>query len=1031
MTDTNAKTPPKYWKSLSEYEGSPEVEALREREFVTPTEQPTRTSRRDFLKLMGAGAAFAAAGCARKPVEKVLPYLKAPEEITPGNAVWYASTCGECPAACGLLVKTREGRPIKLEGNKEHPLSRGGLCARGQASVLNLYDPERLKRPMLVDRASGDEIPSEWSEVDSKAVAALTEARQRGTRVVLLTGTVTSPSTLALIDGFIKIFPSAQHVTWDPISIDPLLKSQEASYGERLLPRYRLDLADVLLTIGADPVGTLISPVEYARDFSGRRRPEARAMSKVIAVEPGLSLTGTNADERVRVRPDHLLPFTLALANELLVANPRGPLAGNAAIANAVRGTQASDVERTAGLPAGTIGRIADLLWQARGRSLVLAGPKAAPAAHSVALQTVVNLVNSALGNEGVTVDASAPSSQAQGSEDAMFALLDQMRGGDVAVLLVHGVNPAYALPAALGFAEAVKRVPFVASFADRMDETARFADIVVTDNHYLESWNDHEPRRGVLSLTQPAIGPLYDTRQFQDTLLAWAGYLGKNPLAGTIVKWHDWLKERWRTEVYPKADAAAPFDLFWEGALRDGVLTLAAPAGKTRAFRAQALATLPDGAPELPPGSFSLALYVPVSQYDGRSANNAWLQELPDPVTKVCWDNYVTVSPSTAKRLGLRGMVEADLTSDVVTVDAGHAKVDLPVQIQPGQHPDVVTVAVGYGRTDAGRVGNNVGRNAYALMQVTGGRIGWSGIPVRLTKTGRRMPFACVQGQQHTEGPRNDLPRPIIMEATFQEYLRDPAAGNDTPREYPEIWSQHKYPVHKWAMSIDLNACIGCSACVVSCMAENNVPVVGKKIVCQGREMFWLRIDRYYSGTPEAPLTTHQPMLCQQCDNAPCETVCPVLATVHSSEGLNIQIYNRCVGTRYCSNNCPYKVRRFNWFHYENVRAKSLRLVLNPDVTVRSVGIMEKCTFCIQRIRDGKERAKALGVPVKDGWIETACQQSCPTQAIHFGDMDDAKSVVRQRSQNPRGYGLLAELNTMPAITYQTKIRNREPGTA
>jgi MoCo/4Fe-4S cofactor protein with predicted Tat translocation signal len=1031
MSDKETAAPPKYWKSIDEYRGSPEVEALREREFRTPSEVPTRTSRRDFLKLMGAGAAFAAAGCARKPVEKVLPYLKAPEEITPGNALWYASTCGECPAACGLLVKTREGRPIKLEGNKEHPVSRGGVCARGQASLLNLYDPARLHGPMLVERESGYEVPSMWEEVDTKAVAALTEARDRGTRVVLLTETITSPSTLALIQGFLQTFPSAQHVTWDAVSSDAVARSQELSYGERLIPRYRLDLADVLVTIGADPLGTMISPVEYARDFASRRRPETRAMSRVIAIEPALSLTGTNADERVRVRPEHLLPLALALANELLVANPRGPLAGDSAAAAAVRETRAADVERTAGLPAGTIGRLADLLWAARGRSLVLAGPKAAPAGHAVALQIAVNLLNSALLNEGATVDAATPSQQAQGSEEAMLALVEQMRAGDVGVLLIHGVNPAYALPAAVGYEEVVKRVPFVVSFSDRMDETARLADMVATENHYLESWNDHEPRRGVLSLRQPAIGPLYDTRAFQETLLTWAGYLGKNPLAGTIVKWHDWLKDRWRREVYPKADAAAPFDLFWEGALRDGVLSLRVPAAGPRTFRSGALAALPGPAPELPPGSFSLVLYVPVSQYDGRSANNAWLQELPDPVSKVCWDNYVAVAPSTAKRLGLNGMTEAVLASDVVLVDAGHAKLELPVVIQPGMHPDVVAVAVGYGRTDVGRVGNKVGGNAYALAQATGGRIGWSGIPVRLTKTGHRTPLALVQGQQHTHGPKPDLSRPIIFEATYDEYLRDPAAGNERQREYETMWSHHKFPVHKWGMSIDMNACIGCSACVVSCMAENNVPVVGKKVVLQGREMFWLRIDRYYSGDAEHPQTTHQPMLCQQCENAPCETVCPVLATVHSSEGLNIQIYNRCVGTRYCSNNCPYKVRRFNWFHYESVRAKSLRLVLNPDVTVRTAGIMEKCTFCVQRIRDGKERAKALGVPVKDGWIETACQQSCPTQAIHFGDMNDPKSGVRERSQNPRGYNVLAELNTLPSITYQTKIRNREPGGA
>ena len=1017
---------PRYWKSLGEYEGTPEVEALRQREFLTPSEAGTHTSRREFLKLLGAGAAFAAAGCARRPVEKVIPYVKAPEELVPGNALWYASTCGECPAACGVLVKTREGRPIKMEGNREHPISRGGLCARGQASVLNLYDPDRLKGPAAVDRASGAAKTITWQEVDTRAVKALQDARQRGQQVVLLTGMITSPSTQALLSSFLRIFPGAQHVVYEPVSAEAIARAQEASYGERLVPRYRLDRADLLVLLGADPIGTMLSPVEFGRDFAARRRPESRAMSRVIAMEPTVSLTGSNADERHRVAPEHLLPVTLAIAHELLVASPRGPMSGNGAVAGALREYDSETVERRAGLPAGTIAQLASTLWEARGRSLVLAGPKAAPQAHAVALQVAVNFLNSALGNEGVTVDASTPTAQAGESEEAMLALIERMRAGQVGVLLVHGVNPAYTLPPAVGFAEVAKRVPFIATFSDRVDETGRLADLVAPDHHPLESWNDHEPRRGVLSLTQPTISPLYDTRAFQETLLAWAGYLGQNPLAGLITKWHPWLKERWRTEVYPGANAAAPFELFWEGALREGVLALPAPAAGPRQFRAAALAALPGPIPDLPSESFSLVLYPSIAQLDGRNANNAWLQELPDPISKICWDNYLAIAPAAAKRLGLTGATESVLASDLVTVDAGHARIDLPVHIQPGLHPGVVAIAAGYGRTAAGRVGNRVGQNAYPLAQVTGGGIGWSGIPVRLTRTGRRVPLASVQGHQYVQGDRETVKRPIIFEATFDEYLRDPGAGNESGHELLSMWSPHKYPGNKWEMSIDLNACIGCSACMIGCMSENNVPVVGKQVVLQGREMHWIRIDRYYSGDPESPDIVHQPMLCQQCDNAPCETVCPVLATTHSPEGLNVQTYNRCVGTRYCANNCPYKVRRFNWWHFDSVREKSLRLVLNPDVTVRSVGIMEKCTFCLQRIRDAKEQYKVFDQAIPDGVIETACSQSCPTGAIVFGNVNDAKSRVHERSKSPRGYHVLAEVNALPAITYQTRIRNR-----
>ena len=1012
-------TPRRHWGTLAELNGDAAVREIQEREFLTPSEEVTEPSRRDFLKLIGAGAAFAAAGCARKPVEKILPYIKLPEETIPGKAVWYASTCGECPASCGVLVKTREGRPIKLEGMKEHPLNRGGLCARGQASVLNLYDPDRLHGPVAVDRQSGAAKASTWGTLDAHAVKALREARSAGGRVVLLTGTLTSPTTRALISDFLSTFPSGQHVTYDAVSSDAIAKAMELSYGERLIPRYRLDRADLILTLGADPLGTFLSPPEFARDFASRRKPEAGTMSRLVAIESILTLTGTNADSRYRVRPEHLLSVALGLAHELHIKNPRGPLSGNASLGGALRDSASEGVERRAGLPAGTLAALADELWANRGKSLVMAGPQAAPANHAVPLQVAVNLLNSALGNDGVTVDTSTPSLQAQGSEEAVLSLAERMRAGDIQVLLIHAANPAYSLPAALGFADLMKRVPFVVSFADRVDETASQADFVAADHHYLESWNDHEPRRGIRSLAQPAIAPLYDTRGFQDTLLAWGRALGVGALTATTGTWHEYLQESWRKDVFPKSGSAAGFDLFWEGALREGVWRARGQNDQGQgpgAFRAGALSPMPE--PAVTDAPLTLVLYTPVALYDGRSANNAWLQELPDPVSKIDWDNYVSMAPSRAKALGVS---EYEMKSDVVTVDVGHAKFDLPVHVQPGLHPDVIAIAVGYGRTAAGRVGNKVGQNGYALAQATAGRVGMSGIPARITQTGRIAPMACVQGHHYTED------RPIVYETTFSSFLKDPASGNEEPEHEPSMWSRHEYPGYRWGMAIDLNACIGCAACMVACIAENNVPVVGKSIVLRGREMHWLRIDRYYIGNAETPEVVHQPMLCQHCENAPCETVCPVLATVHNSEGLNIQVYNRCVGTRYCSNNCPYKVRRFNWFDYSHVREKSIRLVLNPDVTVRSKGVMEKCTFCIQRIRDGKEHAKALGVTVQDGEIETACMQSCPTQAIVFGNINDPKSRVKEMHQRPRGYHVLWDLNTRPVIAYQTKVRNRE----
>jgi molybdopterin-containing oxidoreductase family iron-sulfur binding subunit len=1016
---------PKHWSTLAQLHGSPEVEELSRREFLTPPgEETDLPSRREFLKLLGAGAAFAAAGCARKPVEKILPYVHGPEELTPGNAIHFASTCGGCPASCGILVKTREGRPIKIEGNKSHPMNRGALCARGQASVLGLYDPDRIKGPVIVERGKGTTRAVAWSEIDKRVVEALGQARDRGGRVVFLSGTVTSPTTRNLIDSFVSSFPSGEHVVYDPISSDAIARAQEQCYGGRIMPRYRIDRADVLVTLGADPLGTFLSPTEFARDFSSRRRPEAGSMSRVIAIEPILTLTGTNADTRLRVRPDHLYPVAMALAHEILVREARSPLAGNSAIVAAVRPFAADSVERAAGLPAGSIVRVAEELWQARGRSLVMGGPQASPADHAVPLQVAVNLLNSALGNEGVTVDSSQPSRQAAGSEEAILRLVERMRAGEVAALLIHGANPAYTLPAAIGFVEALARVPFVVSFADRVDETARNADLIAPDTHSLESWNDHEPQAGVWSLSQPTIGPLYDVRQHQESLLAWGRSQARGSLATAPATWHQYLMDSWRANIYPRADAAAPFDLFWEGALRKGVITAAGDktGGPARSFRSESVSSLPEWTGGAGNGSLQLVLYAPVTMYDGRDANNGWLQELPDPVSKVCWENYVSIAPSRAKALGV---TDYEMRADVVTLDVGHAKVDLPVHVQPGLHPDVVSVALGYGRTAAGRVGDKVGQNGFALAEATGGTIAMSGIPVRIVKTGRIAPLAMVQGHQYTEH------RPIIYETTLSEFLRDPRSGNEEPEHLPSMWTEHKYTGHKWGMAVDLSACIGCSACMIACQAENNVPVVGKPGVLKGREMAWIRMDRYYSGDAENPESVYQPMLCQHCDNAPCETVCPVLATVHSSEGLNLQIYNRCVGTRYCSNNCPYKVRRFNWFDYSRIKDKSLQLVLNPDVTVRSKGVMEKCTFCVQRIRDGKERAKALGVPVNDGDIETACMQTCPTDAIVFGDLNDPKSRVAQLKKTERGYHVLADLNTRPAITYQTKVRNREEASA
>jgi len=1029
----NGKKQIRYWVSMEDYQGDPAVEKTRQEEFFSKPESvlgafdkgESTFSRRDLLKLTGAAAVFAAAGCARKPVEKIIPYVNQPEELIPGVANWYASTCGECPAGCGVLVKTREGRPIKMEGNPDHPLNKGKLCARGQASVLNLYDPDRLQKPARLSRPGGTKTEVSWKDADSDIALSLKAANGK---IVLLTGTIHGIARKRLISDFLASFPGAHNVVYDALSDEEIPNAQKVSYGKAVLPRYRFDRARVLVLLGSDPLGASHSPVEFARGFAFGRKvkngsiygEQGRTMSKVISFEPNLSLTGSSADLHYLVKPEDLIKVVLGLANEIVVAQGKSAFVGNGMVVSALRPYSASNVEKELGLPDGAIKSTALELWKARGKGLVYAAGLTARDRSYFGLQIAVNFLNSVLENEGVTVDGTfLTSNQSQGSIADMLALIADIKAGKVEVLIIYGTNPAYSLPASAGFIEATRNVKKLVYLGDRVDETGELCDYVLPVLHPLESWGDAEPQQEVFSLTQPTIGPIFDCRGLEDSLISFskaaqAGALGK--LEGT---WHDYLKSVWQKDVYSRYNLAGSFEDFWNGALRQGGFWVrneeatAAP----RRFQSEALARI--GRPQKVESQYQLALYASPINYDGRYQNNAWLLETPDPVSKITWDNFVSVAPKTAEELGLK-------ESDVVRLTSGGVSIELPAHIQPGMHPEVFAAAVGWGRKKAGRTGDNVGVNAFALMQVEGRSLVGSALPVEISKTGKVNKLASVQGHNMIEH------RPIIQEATLAEYQKNPQAGQpEHKEELISMWKPHEYKGHKWGMAIDLNSCIGCNACVVACQSENNIPTVGKDQVLRGREMHWIRIDRYYSGDPENPDVVHQPMLCQHCDNAPCETVCPTLATTHSDEGLNQQIYNRCVGTRYCSNNCPYKVRRFNFFQYshfyDDLGQHTLVLALNSDVTVRTRGIMEKCTFCVQRIRDGKERAKELGKSVADGDVLTACQQTCPADAIVFGDLNDSESKVSKMAAEPRGYRVIELLNTKPAITYLTKIRNKE----
>jgi Fe-S-cluster-containing dehydrogenase component len=833
--------------------------------------------RRDFLKL--AGFSLAAVACQRPLAEKSVPYLTAPEEIVPGRSYSLASTCHGCPARCGILVKCRDGRPIKIEGNPDHPLSRGGVCAVGQAMVLGLYDSLRLGGPMLGGK------PSDWTRVDAFVASKLATAK----RVRVVSSTLPSPTLQRTISAFLSRFEDGKHVVYDVPSCSAIADAHAQTHGVRAIPHYRFDKADVVVSVDADFLGTWISPVEFTKQWSARK-------PKLIQYEGRMSLTGSNADQRIAIDPRSI--------HEVL-------------------------------------GRITE-------RALVVCGSS------RIEDQILTNEINERFGNYGTTIDLAAPSYQRQGSDVDAADLLS------ADALFVLACNPVYDLGVDLA------RVPFVAAFSSHIDETSRHAHVVAPDHHPLESWDDSEPVAGVYSVTQPAIAPLRNTRAAVESFAAWSG----NPdSAYKLIK--------------------SSFSGDWEKTLNDGHAPLVIPSVARdlggRVARRPPPRSLPFASAQ-GRDDMVLILYPSIAMLDGRHAHNAWLHELPDPITKLTWDNVASISPNTAKKLNIED-------GDVVKING----VELPAHIQQGQHDNVVAVAMGYGRLGTDRfakIGPKwlLGRTYLTPGETVGKRVIATNDPITIVKTGRKVPLAKTQLHDSLEG--RDL--------------------GEKRENAPTLYPAKPKGAHRWAMAIDLDKCTGCAACVVACQVENNVPVVGKDEVVREREMHWIRIDRYYEGDR----VVHQPMMCAHCGNAPCESVCPVLATVHSSDGLNQQVYNRCVGTRYCANNCPFKVRRFNWFDYPH-DDRFANLVLNPEVAVRTRGVMEKCSMCVQRIEEQRIVAKQRGTPIPDGAIRMACEQSCPADAIVFGDLNDPRSRISAARRDPRHYRLLEELNIDPAVGY------------
>lgn len=1035
---------PRWWKSLEELNGSSEVERLRHEEFFAKPDgyfaasgwsieglKNSRPgpimeaagfvelavknngggdngfSRRDFLKLSGAAMAFATAGCGMRPAEKIVPFVKADERVVPGVSTYYASTLRDA-AGTGVLVETREGRPIKLEGNPDHPLTKGKLDVQGQAAIYNLYDPDRLNAPIKQARGGSNQAAIPWPTADDEIAKSLNAANGQ---IVLLTGTVHGPARRKLIADFLAAFPGARHVMYDGWSAESFRSAQEKCYGTNALPRYKFDRAEYVLCLNYDPFGCGYSSLEWQVGFGEKRKLRGQKQVKLVCIEPSLTLTGSNADERYRVRSGDTSKLAAAIAKALIAMMPADSLANKADLEAALAKFTVTNIETDAGLPKGAVLKIAQDLWKNRGQSIVMGGA-------DESLQILANLLNTLCGNEGKTVDATvAPSQQNLGSYSDMLNLVADMKAGKVQVLVTWGTNPAFTLPPAAGFVDAVKKVKTTISLGDRVDETALWCDYVLPGLHDLESWGDAEPQSGLYGLMQPAIMPLYDNRAAEQSLIAFVTTAKAGALGEFAGDWRTYLQETWKADVYAGKGYEASFDFFWSGALRDGVLnTIAERDSEPRRFNPEALAVVEF--PQVARSNLELVICPSPHLRDGANANNAWLVECPDPVSKINWLNVASMSEATAKELNVQ-------EGDVLLIEVNGVKSELPAHIQVGMADGVLAMQTGWGRSSGGRVADGLGVNAFAFRVLKGTKVVNGNLPVQASKTGRTEKLPNVQGHDYTES------RHILYDASLEEIIADPTAGQHGHHDLTSMWGpEWEYKGYRWGMAIDLSSCIGCNACILACQTENNIPVVGKESIQRGREMHWIRIDRYYSGDRANPEVAYQPMLCQHCEHAPCETVCPVLATVHDDEGLNIQAYNRCVGTRYCSNNCPYKVRRFNWFEFTFAAFDEhpLELALNPDVTVREKGVMEKCTFCTQRIREAKLKAKQFDRKVQDNDLQTACQQTCPTGAITFGDMNNPESSVSKIKKDGRGFHVLEELNTRPSITYLTKVRNRPP---
>jgi molybdopterin-containing oxidoreductase family iron-sulfur binding subunit len=964
-----------YWRSLEELARTPEFEAMLRRDENAVAAEGF--DRRDLLKFAGVSLALAGlSGCTRQPTEKIVPYVRQPEEVVPGGKpLFFATAMTVSGYATGLLVESHSGRPTKIEGNPLHPASRGAADLFAQASLYTLYDPDRSQTLEHLD-----EIRPWAAFLRAARQAADQEKKNGGAGLRILTETVSSPTLASQLRGLMQAFPGARWIQWEPASADNVREGARLAFGQDVDVVADLDGADVILSLGADFLACGPAHLALTRQFARRRRPETGAMNRLYVVESVSSVTGANADHRLPVPAHALEEIARRIASSLGVGGAAPQGSGSAATADAFAAAAAADLKAHAG------------------KSVVLVGPEQPPAVHAIGYA-----LNHALGNFGRTLRTIEPvAERASNQLAALTELCADMAAGRVSTIVILGGNPVYSAPADLEFGKALARVPSRVHLSLYKDETSAACQWHIPETHYLEAWSDARAYDGTVSIVQPLIAPLYDGRSAHEVVAALSGLPESSA--------YDVVRGYWRGRM------GRDFESAWRSALHDGVVPDTASPEKAVSVVGGIPPAAP--APAREAGALELVFRTDPKVYDGRFANNGWLQELPDPITRTAWDNAVLFSLETAQTLGIE-------KQDVVALSAGGRTLEAAAWVEPGLPAGVAVLRLGYGRRLGGKVAAGVGFDAYRLRRSDAL---WAAEGLTVRKTGRTHPIACTQMHQNMEG------RDIVRASSLEEYAKGGAKeggehGDVAEEQPPSLYAPHPSDTYAWAMAIDLSACVGCNACVVACQAENNIPVVGKDQVRRGREMHWLRIDHYYGGAPANPRHFFQPVPCMHCEDAPCELVCPVGATVHSAEGLNDMVYNRCVGTRYCSNNCPYKVRRFNFYHFSTqFRAPSMRMLANPDVTVRWRGVMEKCTYCVQRINGAKIDSELAGRKVRDGEITPACAQTCPAEAIVFGDLADEGSRVSKLRASKRGYALLAELGTRPRTSYLGAVRNPNP---